>query len=223
MARRSFTLVEMLVVVAITVILLALLLPSLAMTKEKARQLQCANNLRQCGIAMCSYSSDFNSYIVMVLYKGSGAGASTVRWLDCLNETYGTGYLTSRKVPLCPSFAPARYINSGHTYGSRYLFPSNPADSVPSGYNLDSLMVNMTRLTEPTSYLLLGDSFSSAYQMQVHGLRASASSGFGFHLRHPGTQGNILAADIHVAPAGYGNAISWGITGAFAGTQLISF
>ncbi len=60
--RRTFTLVELLVVVAIISILMALLLPALAHTKEKARETSCMGNLKQIGYGTVGYSMDYNDY-----------------------------------------------------------------------------------------------------------------------------------------------------------------
>jgi len=72
MNRRAFTLIEILIVIAIIAILAAILFPVFASAREKARSATCTSNLRQIGIALAMYRNDYDS--VNVIYRMCPSG-----------------------------------------------------------------------------------------------------------------------------------------------------
>lgn len=61
-AAKGFTLIELLVVMAIISMLAGQLLPSLSLAREKGRQANCINNLKQFSLAIEIYYQDYNDY-----------------------------------------------------------------------------------------------------------------------------------------------------------------
>jgi prepilin-type N-terminal cleavage/methylation domain-containing protein len=62
LSRRAFTLIDLLVVIAIIAILMAILMPALQRIKKQARGVACQSNLHQWGMIWAMYTQDHDGY-----------------------------------------------------------------------------------------------------------------------------------------------------------------
>jgi len=88
---QAYTLLELLVVIAMVAMLAALLLPALARAKEKARSTQCTENLRQWGLAYQMYAADNGDFLPR---RGQGVQTLAVinrpdDWFNALPAYFG--------------------------------------------------------------------------------------------------------------------------------------
>lgn len=84
---RGFSLIELLVAIAIIALLVSILLPALAMARAAGRQVVCMSNLHQLGIARSTYGSDFKDLIATFSWKPGGRYST----FSDLNPTPGSG------------------------------------------------------------------------------------------------------------------------------------
>ncbi len=92
--RRAFTLIELLVVIAIIAILAAILFPVFARAKAAAKASACGSNIRQLGVALEMYRTDYDGNYVLAAYVD---GAEFRLWHD-LNDPY----VKNKDIWLCP-------------------------------------------------------------------------------------------------------------------------
>ncbi|MBK7998154.1 MAG: prepilin-type N-terminal cleavage/methylation domain-containing protein [Verrucomicrobia bacterium] len=208
---RAFSLVELLVVIAVVGILGALLLPALSQGKAAARRIQCIDNLRQLGLATQMYWDENEDFTFR--YQIGATNGGRLYWFGWIkpgaegqrefDPTQGALYpfLQSSGVEICPSLdynnALYKYKARGAAYGYGY------------NLNLGETSINTSRISQPSETVLMADA------AQVNDFQAPASpdspmleefyyvdadDGGGYpnaHFRHQ-KQANVLFADGHV-------------------------
>jgi prepilin-type N-terminal cleavage/methylation domain-containing protein len=127
--KKSFTLIELLMVVAIIAVLMSLLLPALQRVRDEAKAAQCKSNLRQLGISMVLYQNDYK-------YLPYFFGALDKNW-NIDPSKWAARYIPDRRIVVCPAdpwngWEP--YYGSGYTDPKYNYFEQRWCWAVPCSY-----------------------------------------------------------------------------------------
>ncbi len=158
--RRGFTLIEVLVVVAIIAILAAILFPVFAKARERARSAACLSNLRQLMMALSMYSSDNDCQLPY--WQQTGPDGAII-WSQAVLPYVGT-----IDVYFCPSYGRpqeegsplegSEYWGPTHNYLYDLLYASY-------GYNAEYAYGSAARLYErPSDTLLIVETVFPGYE-----------------------------------------------------------
>ena len=138
---RAFTLIELLIVIAILAILAAIFFPVFAKVRENARRTVCASNLKQLGLAWLMYANDYDE-MACPSYNSGNANDAWDFHRDPITHLWTTGFLgvytkdgeihgcPDNHFPAGPNFRPY----NGYGYNATYIGGdlSTPSGNYPA-------------------------------------------------------------------------------------------
>lgn len=157
--RNAFSLVELLVVVALVAVLVSLLLPALGAARESGRSAVCLSNLRQCFIACRAYADDHRGH-------GPALGrpyVSLPNWAIVVQESGGFSgsggveHFTTRSALVCPSVRAA-YAREMHRTSAVNATGLAGAPGDRADYDTELVHVGFDAVLFPSTIPLLIDS-----------------------------------------------------------------
>ncbi len=200
--KTHFTLIELLITVAIIAILAGLLLPALHSARATAVAVSCKNNQRQVGFLYNAYAGENNGIVPI-----SKCATDGVQW--------ASQFFPANKQPLytsCPAIQQAKKFSS-NTYGSLIMlglgntyntYHGNPFFELPLSDGSSPIRgYDTKRLKQASTCWILTDSiYFAGTQEGQEAYNPSTYSNAGFHFRHKGTV-NGLFTDGHVEAAAH--------------------
>ena len=217
----GFTLIELLVVISIIALLISILLPVLGSARETARNATCLSNLKQWGVSVAIYSTEFKQHLPQ---EGTGTNPATdtslARWYNALPKgidylpyfevfepALPTNVFEDQNIWWCPTaraeFGRPEATGTGRAFDYAWSYVLNGTGS--RGPNFGTNHLKLDTIPPLSSTLAISEPSGRNEGVSINTLDADRHAG--------GRNVNVLFLDSHVAGA-EGNAANTVSSGA---------
>lgn len=219
-ARNAFTLVELLVVIAVIGVLVALLLPAVQAARSAARRMECANNMRQIGLAMHQFADSHDGKFPLTAHDNHRDESwiySLAPWLENVDQMR----FCPEDVELMEKAKTPNYPGTSYAMNGYLAEPPEPV-TLPNGVVIDhseGFVDNINKLAETHTTMVLfevtdfvasvtfdhveSDSWFSETNLKYNSTERRVWEAVRREVavaRHQGSIANYLYADGHVKP-----------------------
>ncbi len=206
---KSFTLIKLLVVIAIIAILASMLLPALGKARSRATQASCLNQFKTAGTALHMYADEYEDFMMPMHTSSSYGALSNKIWLQLLsylNIVYSDKAMfdSSKKTKryMCPA-VPIPEERWGLSAGNEFGAYSWAMNAKLQTFNDWKLVRRVSYVKKPSSALRMADTINGdlvkydyAYNFDRNNGTATTQAKIDF-IRHAGSS-NSLFFDGHV-------------------------
>ena len=198
---RNFTLIELLIVVAIIAILAGMLLPALNSAREKARAIQCVSNMKQIGLYCQNYRDNMD---------GRFPQASDINWVEQIMISEGAadprGLMkdVTRDIFGLKKKAGVAWCPSGEIRWPKDGMPAAPADS-PLYTNDNNYITNFSKFTHYGILIPNNTSGICTFDESRKGIKRDGSEHNKFHAPAKDSRIQTPSAQSWLAESAYGN------------------
>ena len=213
---NCFTLIELLIVVAIIAILAALLLPALNRARGKSISISCIGNLKQLGILLQGYMNDNNEFLFQWDYNGNWV------WYNFAIDDSLRKKMKRRSLYTCPikPYYPDEFYGGTYAYGMTAGWPKTDLGEfrIYADDGLQKFFMTQRRSKQPVRHILLSDSckLADSYRhLSQYFLASRDQFGSAPLYSYPitekhGNSGNLLMLDGHTSNTLEGTAaLKW--------------